>query len=253
MSLKLLNDEQAEFFKSVVKEHFCEEIRKLINEKYNLNLNISQIRGLKKRLKLKSGVDYKFKRKLLNDEQVEFFKTVVKNRSSAEIMEIINKKYNMNLKISQIKDLKKRLKLKSGVDCRFKKGQVSFNKGKKGIIGMSSTRFKKRQIPYNFKPVGYIRYPKKDHDYVMIKVAAPNIWQQYQMYIWEKYNGKVPKGSVVAFIDGNNRNFALDNLAVVSRAELLELSRLEIKPCKEKILMAKIKCKSNKLKKEMKK
>jgi hypothetical protein len=43
--------------------------------------------------------------------------------------------------------------------------------------------------------------------------------------IWEKANGKVPKGHVVIFADGNIRNFNLDNLMLVSRAELGVMNR----------------------------
>lgn len=191
--------------------------------------------------------------KILNDEQLEFFKAVVKGRETSEIAKLLNDKYGLNLDKSQIKSLKSRLKITSEYDCKFKKGHIPFNKGKKGVNGVSSTVFKPGQIPYNFKPVGYIRYPKKANDYVMIKVANPKTWQQYHVYLWEKHNGKVPQGYNVIFVDGNNRNFSLDNLDIVSRAELLELSRLKVKPCKEKILIAKIKCKRNKLKKELKK
>lgn len=190
--------------------------------------------------------------KLLNDEQEEFLKSVVKGNTCAQITKIINRKYNLNLSTQQIKSLKNRLKLKSGVDARFKKGMVPYNKGKKNVTGMSSTRFKKGRVPYNFRPVGSLRYPEDNKNYVMIKVANPNKWQQYHDYLWEKHKGKIPKGYVVVFADGNNRNFDINNLDIMSRTELMEMNRLRIKSCKEKVLIAKIMTKSRNKERMMK-
>lgn len=47
------------------------------------------------------------------------------------------------------------------------------------------------------------------------------------MYIWEQANGPVPKGMVVAFINGDKCE--LENLMLISRPELLNLNRLGYK------------------------
>lgn len=139
-------------------------------------------------------------------------------------------------------------RLKNG---RFKKGHIPFNKGKKGLNGTSSTVFKKGHIPHNFKDVGSIRYPKFSHDYVMIKIKNPNKWIPYHIYIYEKENGKLPPNSVIVFLDGNNRNFNKENLFLITKQELLAFNKMKIKPCKEAILIARLKVKNNKMKKEL--
>jgi hypothetical protein len=40
-------------------------------------------------------------------------------------------------------------------------------------------------------------------------------WKYKHWHIWEQHNGPVPKGYRVIFLDGNNRNFDINNLACV--------------------------------------
>ena len=40
-------------------------------------------------------------------------------------------------------------------------------------------------------------------------------WKYKHHHIWEQQNGKVPKGYRVVFLDGNKRNFDIDNLACI--------------------------------------
>jgi len=50
-------------------------------------------------------------------------------------------------------------------------------------------------------------------------------WVGKHVLIWEGANGKVPQGHAVIFADGNKRNMALDNLLLVSKAELRFMNR----------------------------
>ena len=43
--------------------------------------------------------------------------------------------------------------------------------------------------------------------------------------IYEKHHGKVPKGSAVIFLDGDKRNFDIDNLYLVTRSQLAMLNK----------------------------
>ena len=68
---------------------------------------------------------------------------------------------------------------------------------------------------YNQRAAGSERIKK---DMVQIKVAEPNIWKQKQVYLWEKaHKQKVKKNEIVIFLDGNTRNFKINNLHKVSR------------------------------------
>jgi len=158
-------------------------------------------------------------------EQIEFIKQNVAGRGNAELTELFNKHFNLELGVNQIKGFKKNHKLSSGLTGHFPKGNVPFNKGRKGISyeGMKATQFKKGHKPWNYKPVGSERV--NGDDYVDIKIADPNKWKGKHILIWEAANGPVPKGYAIIFGDGNKRNFNLDNLLLVSRKQLVRLNQ----------------------------
>jgi hypothetical protein len=109
----------------------------------------------------------------------------------------------------------------------FHKGQVPWNKGLKGCTGWSSTRFKPGTVPPNHRPVGYERKCAKD-GYIYVKVAEG--MRQYrlkQRLIWEQHYGPIPPSHVIVFLDNDLENFDLENLALVSRGELVKLNRHE--------------------------
>ncbi len=74
--------------------------------------------------------------------------------------------------------------------------------------------------------------------------------------LWEKKNGKVPEGYVLTFLDGDKSNFTLDNLALISMAESLEITRSNLRSTnpeftKTGILIAKVKIARSKRKKNL--
>lgn len=123
-------------------------------------------------------------------EQV-FITNNVKGNTISELTDLFNKTFGKNAKANQIRNFKKKNKLKSGVN----------------------TKFHKNQIPHNYKPVG--SEFMDDRGYTYIKVADPNEWITKQRYVYEKYVGKIPKGYSVIFADSNKTNFDIDNLVLV--------------------------------------
>lgn len=104
----------------------------------------------------------------------------------------------------------------------FKKAHVPWNKGLKGCFGARKTSFKKGHLPPNTRKMYSERLSKEG--YIEIKVGI-NKWISKHRYIWEQYHQKeVPKGKVVIFLDGNNRNFEIENLKLISRGALLILN-----------------------------
>lgn len=156
-------------------------------------------------------------------EEIEFITKHVKNRSNAELAELANAHFGLNLTSSQINTFKKNRKLRSGLDCKFKPGNVPFNKGKKGIGGWEPTQFKKGQMPHNHKPIGTERI--NGEGYIDVKIADPNVWRAKHLVMWEKINGPIPKGHVILFGDGNRHNLDLDNFILISRKQLAILNR----------------------------
>lgn len=157
---------------------------------------------------------------LLSVEQAEFLKTNVENLSNKELTNLINSKYSLSLKSTQIKAYKQNHKIKSGLTGRFKKGNAPANKGRKyPEMPINSGMFSKGNRPHNYLPVGTERV--NGDGYVDIKVSDPNKWVGKHILVWEKINGKKPKGFAILFADQNKRNFDLGNLVLVNRRELL--------------------------------
>jgi hypothetical protein len=108
---------------------------------------------------------------------------------------------------------------------RIKKGNIPFNKGLKGRRVSMVTEFKKGNRPKNSQALGTEVFR---NDYWYIKVE-PNKWTAKHRAIWETAYGELPKGLSVIFIDSDITNFALDNLATVTKAELLQMNRNKYK------------------------
>lgn len=105
----------------------------------------------------------------------------------------------------------------------FKKGHIPWNKGVTGYMGANRTSFKTGNLPHNTRKL-YSERVNKD-GLIEIKVDT-NKWISKHRYIWEQYHKReVPKGKVVIFLDGDNRNFDVDNLKLISRGALLILNR----------------------------
>ena len=115
---------------------------------------------------------------------------------------------------------------------RIKKGNVPFNKRKKGIRVSMTTEFKKGNKPKNTLPVGTEVFSK---DYWYVKTAEPNTWTAKHRVIWESVNGKIPNGSSIIFLDSNVNNFDVTNLDIVTKSELLQMNRNKYKQINQEL------------------
>ncbi len=167
-------------------------------------------------------------------EELEYLIKEYPNTKNIDLAKKLNRTYNSLtgkaycLKLKKSKEyLQSELSGRNNVinnhKTRFKKGHKPFNKGKKGKEYLSTeakskkgkTRFKKGNVPENHRPLFSERITKEG--YVIIKVEEPNKWQLKHRYIFEKEHGKIPKGMLLKFKDGNKQNITLDNLYLVSK------------------------------------
>ena len=152
--------------------------------------------------------------KLLTQEQHDYLASIVKGRTSEKCTAMLNKKYNLNLRVNQIRAYKKNHKLPSGIDTKFPKGHVSLNKGTKVtspeiLKKIQKTWFKKGEVPHNHKPIGSERVTVDG--YIEVKIAEPNIWRQKQRVVWEQHYGNIPEGKMISFINGDRTACDIDN------------------------------------------
>lgn len=118
-----------------------------------------------------------------------------------------------------------------GEPTRFRKGQTSWNKGKKveSHPNAIKTQFKKGQRPVNALPVGSEIISTEG--YRKVKVAEPNIWEFIHRQNWEKAHGRIPAGRMVRFKDGDPLNCDLNNLELETRSEhILRFSKHKFPP-----------------------
>lgn len=165
-------------------------------------------------------------KRLLTDEQHSYFVANQKGKMAKDIAKEMNDVFGLSLTDEQIKNLRSRNKIHSGLTGRFEKGQVPFNKGKKFPGTANRTSFKKGHKPINYLPVGSERFDKDG--YVKIKVANPNIWRLKHRVIWEAANGPVPKTHAIVFKNQNKHDIRLDNLMMIKRSELSALNKKHV-------------------------
>lgn len=158
------------------------------------------------------------------EEEKRFLSYYVSGHSYKEIQKEFIERFNWNITMSQLKSCIGRYKLNTGRTGQFKKGNVPHNKGKKGVCAKGSEKgwFKKGNVPVQHKEVGTERITKDG--YIEIKVEEPNKWMLKHRFVWEQENGKVPKGYIVIFKDGNRLNTGLENLILVKRSVSLRMN-----------------------------
>ena len=165
-------------------------------------------------------------------EEHEFLHSFIPGHTYREIVEAYNARFDDIITASRLKSYIGNHKLNTGKTGCFEKGHIPHNKGKEfpRVGRMAETQYKKGNLPHNTKPIGYERISKDG--YVEVKIAmrpsdAPdghNFVGKHRL-VWEAVNGPIPKGHKLIFLDGDKQNFTLENLALVTNAEHLELTR----------------------------
>jgi hypothetical protein len=171
------------------------------------------------------------RRRLFTDEQVRFVRDSYKDISMLEMAALLNDRFGTNRTREQIKCLVANRHITSGRTGCFPKGNKSWNTGTKGLTGANKTSFKKGHVPANYRPIGHERICPRD-GFIFIKIpehnpytGSPTRYKHKHVHVWEQAHGPVPKGMVVAFVDGVQTHCEEENLMLISRRELLNLNR----------------------------
>lgn len=114
-------------------------------------------------------------------------------------------------------------------DSRIKPGSISFNKGKKQSEWMSrtainkirKTQFKTGQLPKNtlHDLAITVRPDNRGINYLWIRISLGK-WQPLHRYNWERINGPIAPKMNLVFRDANTMNCNVDNLKLLTNAEL---------------------------------
>ena len=183
----------------------------------------------------------RWRNRLLTEEQHRFLVRAYRKHTLRESINLLNSKFGLTLSKAQAKNYCVSNQIYAGAvgrrrqeSSRFKSGRRPWNKGKKGWLKKSyakmvATQFKPGKEPLNIKSMGSERinscgYPEIKIDAINPYSGYRGVWQRKSCLVWEKANGPIPKGYAVVHMDGNRLNCALENLALLSRRELLALN-----------------------------
>lgn len=116
-------------------------------------------------------------------------------------------------------------------ESRFGKGKPSFNAGKKQSEYMSAdaierskkSRFKSCHLPHNTRNDFEIsiREDKRGVKYKFIRIALSK-WIPLHRHNWIIVNGQIKRGLKLIFKDGDTMNCSLENLELLTAAELMK-------------------------------
>lgn len=133
----------------------------------------------------------------------------------------------------------------AGVKTRFQPGQVSWNKGTKGVCGQHpnsrKTQFKRGEMvgaaQHNYKPIDSLRITKDG--YLEQKVTDDHPvparrWVAVHRLVWEREHGPVEPGHIVTFKPGKKtvvfEQITVDCLEMISRQENARRNYIERYP-----------------------
>lgn len=151
-------------------------------------------------------------------EEIRFVRKNIQGRSYVEMTRLFNERFGLSITLKQMETLIYKHKLRNGLGTI--NGYSPPNKGQKKKKNWWKTQ------QGNHSLIGTERTIKiGDRYYIEVKAAEPSVWKRKHTAIWEAANGKVPKGHVVIFADGDNRNFDLDNLLLISRKKLCVMNK----------------------------
>lgn len=225
--------EQHAFFHEDAAGHSYKEIQDMFTDRFGIELTESAVKSYMTNHKLKTGTYRKY-----GQEHINWLRENIQGTHFKELTRMFNERFGFSIGTAAMISLCDRFGLHNGIDSRFNpardnagvpyrfpKGHVPANKGKKGVSypGMEATQFKKGNLPQTWKPVG--TETVRGDGYTWVKVAEPNKWREKHRLIWEKTNGPVPAGHAIIFADGNKQNVTMENLMLITRAQLARLNQ----------------------------
>jgi hypothetical protein len=230
--MKRYTKEQKEWLAAFIPGHTAQETADAYNEQFHADMTASKVKSYKTNHHVPSGTKKGFpigSATVWTKEITDYLKKINQGKSALEVSQLLNQKFNTKFTAAQVKGIRNRLHIKSGLTGRFDKGHEPPNKGRKGYHSPGSEKgwFQKGHKPWNYAKVGAEAWTTDG--YLKVKIAEPNKWKAKHLLVWEKENGKVPEGFCVSFKDGNHENCTIENLVLLSLAENAMLNQLGLR------------------------
>lgn len=170
--------------------------------------------------------------RVFTPEQIEFLRVQYQRQALPELTRHFNEAFGTRRTAMSIRAALHNRRFPSGRTGRFEKGGSSWNKGTHFKAGGRSaeTRFEKGHKPQTWVPIGSEAYSKDGYLKRKVRDDAPagmsrKNWKFVHVILWEEHHGPVPDQHAVIFRNGDRADIRIENLALVSRQELLYLNR----------------------------
>jgi len=235
MSRFIYTDEHLEFLRNGYLTMNVRSLAKAFNDRFGMEKTEAAIDSALNNHGIRCGRAHKdrliSRERLFTTEQARFIRDNYKGKSLAEMTALFNDRFGTGMTVQQIKAFVHNRGITSGRTGQFLRGHRPWNTGTKGLTAANKTSFKKGDAPPNRKPIGSERIESKE-GFILMKVPErdpytgfPTRYKHKHVYVYEQAHGPVPEGMVVAFINGDKTRCELNNLMLISRAELLNLNR----------------------------
>lgn len=212
--------------------------RQGFDKKYGMVFTEAAVKGAKGRYGFKSGTPRgrpKGHPTRYPDGMEEYIRGIARGREAAEIAAAVSEHFGIQFSVTQCRAYKKNHGIRSGLDCRFRKGRVPSNKGKKmgsrQYEKCRATMFRKGNVPANRMQAGELTHTTDG--YLIRKVQEQGTQRERFEFVhravWEEHNGPVPEGKMVSFLDGNRDNCDIANLVLIGKDENMELNRSRLR------------------------
>ena len=215
--------------------HTSREVSEAVAERFGIQMTESMVKSYKQNRNIRSGTRCGVPKGTPSDvfprEVADYIRAYHEGVSPKDMAERLNEKFGTAYKRTQLVAFYKNHGLSSGIDARFKKGNIPPNKGKKGLQmhpNAVATQFAPGHRPANKLPIGTVL--EKADGYLWRKIGeGAREWRQEHILRWEEANGPLPAGGMITFLDGDKHNVDLSNLKLINNDINLELNRRRLR------------------------
>ncbi len=168
---------------------------------------------------------------MINKVDVVLFAIEHQHLMNKEIASLINQKFGLNMNDRQVSRLRQKHNFPSTNNGRFKKGNIPFSKGTKGLMKPNSSSFKKGNKPSNQAPIG--TEVIKTDGYIWVKVNdnpgshnKAKRWKQKSHIVYEQHhNIEIKSDERVVHLNQDKLDTSINNLVLVNTKHLAVMNR----------------------------
>ena len=175
---------------------------------------------------------------IYTEEEKEFVKNNITKYFLPDLVKVFNKTFNSNITFVQLKNLKHKMKLKSGLPSThfgntYTKG-TKRTEEQRARMSLAAKKRATKEYRENMsiarrkaaKKIGYRTINNQGYVYIKIKNEARknDNYISEARYVYEKHYGEIPKGYWIYHLDGNVSNNNIDNLMALDRKIVASLN-----------------------------